>query len=88
MRQLTQDQTDWAFSEDTIREFSRVNGAYEVHLTWKNTKLKQGRDIPDHQRKFSELPEQDVELDREVAFNVISDYIVYIRTHDKDGNHI
>lgn len=88
MKNLTKQQIEWAFSEEAIREFSDASGAFEVHRSWRDTMLSQSREVADSRMKFGGLSQQDIELDRQIAFDVISDYIVYIGSHDKDGNHI
>ena len=61
------------------KEYGEV-GAFEVWRSWKDTMLKQGRAVAD---KFLELPipKQDMELDRQIAEDVVTDFLVWVEGH-------
>ncbi len=60
-----------------VAEYAKRNGALQVWKSWRDTMLAQGRDVDD---KFLRLPipERDMELDAQIAADVIDDFLVWV----------
>jgi len=65
----------------TIREFAKTSGAMQVWRTWRDTMLKQGRQVKPEYMNWVILPQRDIELDAEIAFCVIDDFITWALSH-------
>ncbi len=66
--------------EKFILEYAKINGALQVWKSWRDTMLKQGREVNE---KFMDLPipERDMELDAQIAADVIDDFLVWVEAH-------
>ncbi len=69
---------------ETIKQFAKHNGALQVWKSWRDTMLQQNREV---NPKFMDLPipERDMELDAQIAFDVISDFIFWASSHPHKG---
>lgn len=61
---------------ESVREFAKKYGAWCVWRTWRDTMLKQNREVAD---KFMQLPipERDMKLDAQIAADVVKDYFIW-----------
>jgi hypothetical protein len=64
-----------------IRDFCLSNGGREVHRSWRDKMLSQGRDVAKERMDWDTLPEDDKELDQTIARDVITDFIAFIQSH-------
>ena len=65
-----------------IADYASSNGAREVHRAWRDTMGKQGRYVDPKRAEFSSLSLEDVELDIQIAFDVVMDFLVWSESHD------
>lgn len=70
-----------AFSNKYVLGYSSLLGATEVYRSWRDHMLAQGREIKTEQRQWETLPEQDKELDAQIAFDVIKDFATHLRLY-------
>lgn len=64
-------------TKDVVRDYARWNGYAEVWNSWSNKMKSQGRTISPHLEHLASLPRQDVELDEQIAYDVIMDFITW-----------
>jgi hypothetical protein len=69
---------------DTIKSFSILNGATEVHRVWRDTMIFQGREVSESRMKWETLSKQDKTLDATIAEKVIWDFITWAMSHPHD----
>ena len=65
-------------SQDTIEEFAKANGGREVHRSWRDTMLRQGRNVPEVRMVWEELPMYDRNLDCTISKDAILDYTTWV----------
>jgi len=70
-----------ALSGDDIRDYAIGNGYLEVWRSWRDNMLKQERGVASKFLVLETLPARDVELDVEIAFDVIRDFIIWYNAH-------
>ncbi len=70
-----------ANDDDFVKWFSSTNGAAEVWRSWKDNMLAQCRNVTQERLNWDTLPQIDKELDAKIAYDVISDFLFYIKTH-------
>jgi hypothetical protein len=68
-------------SDETIKEFAENNGGREVHRSWRDTMLAQGRSVAPARMAWDSLSAEDKILDRIIALEVISDFVQFVRSH-------
>ena len=64
--------------QDTIEEFAKANGGREVHRSWRDTMLRQGRNVPEVKMVWEELPMYDRNLDCTISKDAILDYTTWV----------
>lgn len=71
-----------------IHEYARVNGAYTVWKTWRDTMLAQGREVKPEYMAWP-IPERDIDLDFTIASEVIVDFLAWVETgHGAEDRHL
>lgn len=68
-------------SKETIRWFAERSGFIMVWESWRDNMLKQGRNVPEIRMNKETLPANDIELDTEIAFDVIDDFAFWALSH-------
>lgn len=61
-----------------INSFAERVGTQAVHRSWRDNKLRQGRDVPEIQMHWDTLPLQDKDLDCEIAKDVARCFLDWI----------
>ena len=74
----------FSISSRKLVEFAKKNGAREVHRSWRDKMLQQGREVSKQRKNFLALDLNDVELDAQIAYDVILDFLVWIQSHGHD----
>ena len=72
---------DRLFNE--IMNYAKVNGSLEVFRSWRDKMLEQGREVPERRMNYETLSDNDKALDATIAFEVISDYLIWYENHVK-----
>lgn len=67
-----------------IELYCSTSGAYQVWLSWKDGMKSQGREIKEHQEKWDTMKEEDKDLDRSIAENIIDDFLTWLAVEYKD----
>jgi hypothetical protein len=64
-----------------IHEYADENGALQVWKSWRDTMLSQNRNVDE---KFMSLPIPtcDMELDSQIAFDVVDDFLMWAISHE------
>ena len=65
-------------SLDAIRAIAEINSGKELHRSWRDTMLSQGRHVLAERMVWDLLPTQDKELDIQIAYDVLSDFAAYL----------
>ncbi len=60
-----------------LEEFCKLNGAREVHRSWRDNMLAQGRGVSPERMEWDTLPDIDKALDARISMDVIQDYLVW-----------
>ena len=68
--------------------FARENGARELHRSWRDNMLEQGRQVPPGRMKWETLSEQDKELDFEIANDLYQDFYTWLKEHYPKDNDL
>ena len=67
--------------DDAIVSFVNTNGGREVHRSWRDNMLHQGRRVKPELMEWGELPIYDQVLDRAISLDVLRDYAVWTLGH-------
>ena len=67
--------------KDRIIQFIELNGAREVHRSWRDNMLLQGRYVDNDRMDWDTLSTEDKELDRAIAHDIITDFMVWLEAH-------
>ena len=65
-------------SLDAIRAIAETNSGKELHRSWRDTMLLQGRHVSAERMGWDLLPERDKQLDVQIAQDVLSDFAAYL----------
>lgn len=68
-----------------VEEYAKYNGAREVHRSWLDNMLKQGRAVDQARMHWSMLPKLDKMLDANIAHDVVIDFLVWALGHPHDN---
>ena len=68
--------------DDAIVSFVNANGGREVHRSWRDNMLRQGRRVRPELMEWDELPMYDRILDRAISLDALRDYAVWVLGHD------
>lgn len=60
-----------------IRQYAERNGWIEVWRSWRDNMLSQGREVAQERMDFHTLSEQDVQLDKWLAEDVVQDFLIW-----------
>lgn len=74
-----------AISDEMIARFAHENGAQEVWRSWRDNMLEQGRGVSEKRMNWSTLSQQDKELDANISFDVIRDFVVWWTAHEEEA---
>lgn len=66
-----------------VIEYSKVNGAVQVWSSWREKMMSQGREVNDKFHSWP-IPERDIELDAQIAADVIDDFLVWVKAHCRE----
>ena len=66
--------------DELIHDYCKLNGAIQVWSTWRQKMISQGREVKDKYRGWP-IPDQDIELDSLIAYDVIDDFLTWIGAH-------
>jgi hypothetical protein len=67
-----------ALSDVTLLQFAQTNGARELHRSWRDTMLAQGREVyPPERLEWNTLPVEDKALDAQCSFDVLRDFATW-----------
>lgn len=69
------------WTDGQLLGFALNNGAREVHRSWRDNMLHQGRAVSEERMNWETLSEYDKILDRQIAFDVIRDFVVWAEAH-------
>jgi hypothetical protein len=75
------EENKYHFTDGFINWFADHNGYLEVWRSWRDTMVEQGRNVPAIRMDMNTLPQNDIELDQTIAFDVIRDFVDYIQSH-------
>ena len=68
-------------SEDAIVAFVNRNGGMEVHRSWRDTMLSQGRKVKPELMVWESLPIYDQVLDRKISLDALLDFATWVQGH-------
>ena len=68
-------------SDEKIEWFASINGAMQVWKSWRDTMLEQGREIAPERIEWEHLLPRDRDLDAQIAFDVIIDFVNWALSH-------
>jgi len=66
---------------ESIEEYAKINGSMEVHRSWRDTMIEQGRKVSDDRMIYDKLDHKDKLLDATIAKDVIKDFLVWFENH-------
>lgn len=72
---------NWNKWKDEIIQFIETNSAREVHRSWRENMLLQGRSVDSDRMDWNTLSAEDRELDKAIAHDVITDFMVWLEAH-------
>ena len=74
--------------DDAIVSFVNASGGREVHRSWRDNMLHQGRRVKPELMEWDKLPIYDQVLDRAISLDALRDYAVWVLEHDalKEGD--
>lgn len=73
--------TPITLTDSDLGEFAKANGAMEVHRSWRDRMLAQGRNVDDDKMTWEGLSVRDQILDEVIAFDVIRDFVIWYNAH-------
>ncbi len=64
--------------EEIRRSYADSCGYLEVWRSWRDTMLAQGRNVPAHRMAAETLPQEDIDLDKVIAYDVVNDFVTWL----------
>jgi hypothetical protein len=71
----------WEEIDRIIGQFTALDGAMQLWKSWRDTMIKQGREVSKERMEWDTLSDDDKILDAQVAFDVITDFMSWYMTH-------
>lgn len=65
-------------SRDAVKAFCEIKGAEILFIAWRNHMIGQGRDVPEERLNWATLPDQDKELDRLIAEEILLYFATFV----------
>jgi hypothetical protein len=65
--------------DSMIDNFAELNGAHEVHRSWRDNMLEQSRSVSKERMDWDTLSEQDKALDYLISRDVIRDFVIWLK---------
>jgi hypothetical protein len=63
--------------DDDILVYAADNGAMEVHRSWRDMMLKQGRYVAPERMQWETLDGRDMQLDAQIAAELVADFLTW-----------
>jgi hypothetical protein len=72
---------DRFFSDEYIAGFASLDGCRELHRSWRDNMLQQGRVVSETRMSWGTLSAEDKQLDQNIAYDVVRDFVTFLMGH-------